>query len=65
MGAAKSTATQAKEPPNYSAPALEKGLVKLALTKPFHVAQLEMAIREATRKPRTQEAPPSKKGAVA
>ena len=45
--------------------ALEKGLAKLVLTKPFQADQLKMAIQDATRRPKPQEVAASKKGAVA
>lgn len=45
--------------------ALRDGVVKVVISKPFYLEQLQMAIQEAIRKPRSEPALPSKKEVVA
>lgn len=45
--------------------ALRDGVVKVVISKPFYLEQLQLAIQEAIRKPRPEPAIPSKKEVVA
>ncbi len=45
--------------------ALRDGVVKVAISKPFYLEQLQLAIQEAIRKPRLEPVLPSKKEVVA